>query len=97
MPDGRIAQNFDLPPDIVVEIVSPGQSVTALMRRCIWYTQNGVAVALLVDPADESVILFRPNQAPRPLGRDDSLVLNDSELPGFSLSLRELFDTLRMP
>jgi Uma2 family endonuclease len=53
MPDGRIAQNFDLPPDIVVEIVSPGQSVTALVRRCIWYTQNGVVVALLVDPADE--------------------------------------------
>ncbi|MBI2942387.1 MAG: Uma2 family endonuclease, partial [Chloroflexi bacterium] len=53
-PSGKVANDFFEPPDIVVEIVSPEQSVNALVRRCLWYGDHGVRVALLVDPQDES-------------------------------------------
>src|SRR5690242_18087723 len=33
--DGRVADDVLWPPDIAIEIVSPGQSVNALVRRCI--------------------------------------------------------------
>src|SRR5579884_4404974 len=33
---GEIAKYLDGPPDITVEIVSPDQSVSALVRRCLW-------------------------------------------------------------
>lgn len=41
-PDGTIADDFVAPPDIAVEIVSPEQGVNTLVRRCIWYVENGV-------------------------------------------------------
>lgn len=64
---GKVGNDFFDPPDVAVEIVSPEQSVNAQVRRCLWYAANGVRLALLVDPADESVLLFRPGQPPQPL------------------------------
>jgi Uma2 family endonuclease len=95
LPDGKVADDFRLPPDIAIEIVSPEQSPNALVRRCVWYTANGVQVALLVDPADESVLLFRQDAAPRALRGQDPIDLADV-LPGFQLTTGELFDALRL-
>lgn len=92
---GRIADEFFEPPDLVVEIVSPEQSVTALVRRCLWFVAHGVKIALLVDPDDESVLLFRPNQIPRAL-READLIEIDELLPGFELSVTALFASLQM-
>lgn len=92
---GRIADEFSTPPDIAIEIASPEQSVNALVRRCIWYIANGVRVALLVDPADESVLVFRPDQTPRAVRGPEMLELDDV-LPGFALTVQELFDSLRV-
>jgi len=92
---GRVANEFFEPPDLVVEIVSPEQSVTALIRKCLWYVEHGVMIALLVDPDDESVLLFRPNQAPLALRGADRIAV-DAVLPGFEHSVAELFASLRM-
>lgn len=92
---GRVANEFFEPPDLVVEIVSPEQSVTALIRKCLWYVEQGVKIALLVDSDDESVLKFRPNQAPLALRGADRIAV-DEVLPGFELSVAELFASLRM-
>ena len=92
--DGRVANDFFEPPDIAVEIVSPEQSVNALVRRCIWYVDNGVRIALLIDPDDTSVIRFLPGQPPVVLHGDDPIDLSEV-LVDFSLTVRELFDSLR--
>lgn len=47
---GTLANDFFEPPDIAIEIASPEQSVNFLARRCVWYLDNSVAIALLVDP-----------------------------------------------
>ncbi len=92
---GRVANRFYEPPDVAIEIVSPEQSVNALVRRCLWYVANGVGLALLVDPSDESVLSFRPGQAPRPLAGADRIDLNEI-LPGFALTVGVLFESLRL-
>lgn len=93
-PDGRVADDFFVPPDITIEILSPGQSLNAVIRRCAWYASNGVAGALLVNPADESVRLFFPGQQPRVLHYQDPIDLGDL-LPGFHLTVDQLFDSLK--
>lgn len=93
--DGTIANDLFEPPDIAVEIVLPGQSVNALVRRCVWYVDNGVRIAVLVDPADASVVLFRPGQPPVALHGDDPIGL-DGVLDDVALTVRELFDSLRI-
>src|SRR5712691_11353498 len=46
---GEVTNELPEPPDIAIEIVSPEQSVTAQVRKCLWYVAQGVQVAILVD------------------------------------------------
>jgi Uma2 family endonuclease len=92
---GIVADDFWEPPDIAIEIVSPQQSVNRLMRRCLRFNEDGVAIALLVDPRDESVIDFRPGAPPRALRGNDQIDLTEVA-PGLGLTVRELFDSLRL-
>lgn len=91
---GQVANEFIEPPDIVIEIVSPEQSVNALVRRCLWYVANGVRVALLVDPTDESVLFFRPDRPAGAWHGSDRVDVSDV-LPDFELAVDELFASLR--
>ncbi|MGI8827227.1 MAG: Uma2 family endonuclease [Chloroflexota bacterium] len=92
---GHVANEFRVPPDIAVEIVSPEQSVNALVRRCLWYIDHGVNVALLIDPKDESVLAFRPGGTPAVCHGKDRIDLSEL-LPDFGLTVEELFASLRM-
>jgi Uma2 family endonuclease len=67
--DGLPMQQFRTLPDEAIQIASPGQSTNFLTRRCVWYPENGSLAAVLVDPQDESVRVFRPGQAPESLQR----------------------------
>jgi Uma2 family endonuclease len=77
----------------VVEIVSPKQSVNPLIQRCLRFLERGAQAALLVNPSDESVRLFRPGQAMAVLRGADAIDL-EAILPGFELTVQELFDSL---
>jgi Uma2 family endonuclease len=92
---GQVANEFTVPPDIAIEIVSPEQSLTALVRRCLWYVDNGVRVALIVDPADESVLAFRPDRPASSWSGSDRIDVREV-LPDFELSVDQLFASLRM-
>lgn len=94
--NGDFADDIFEPPDVVVEIVSPSQHVTALVRRCIWYVENGVQIALLVDSGDRSVFQFRPGINPIVLTGDDVIAL-DGVLDDFTLTVGELFEKLHNP
>jgi Uma2 family endonuclease len=93
-PDGQYVDDYTTPPDIAIEITSPEQSATSLVRKCVWYLAHGVRVALLVDPDDLTVLLFRPDAVPRPLRGDDAIDVADV-LPGFELRVSELFAVLK--
>ncbi len=92
--DGRIANDFFEPPDVTVEIVSPNQSVNALVRRCLWYVAHGVQVTLLVDPKDDSVLTFRADRPASEWHGSDRIDLGDI-LPDLDLTVEQLFASLR--
>ena len=94
--NGELADEFTTPPDIAVEVVSPGQSVRGQHERCQWYVDNGVEIALCVNPRPRrrSVTLFRAGRDPLVLTGDDRIPL-DSVLPGFELTVAALFAVLR--
>jgi Uma2 family endonuclease len=91
---GRVADDFVEPPDIAIEVVSPGQRVNALVRRSVWYIDHGVRLALVVDPDDESVLIFRSGQQPQVAREHDGVDLTDV-LPGFGLTAEQIFAALR--
>lgn len=93
--DGKVANDFVAPPDIAIEIVSPEQSVNRLIRRCLWYVDHGVRIVLLIDPQDQSILVFRPGARPVPLRGADRIDL-DEVVPGFELTVEDLFATLKL-
>ena len=92
--EGEIPDDFTEPPDIAIEIVSPGQNVTRLVRRCIWYVEHGVTLALLIDPTDRSVLRFGRASTPRALHDQDPIDLSEV-LPEFDATVEQLFAALK--
>jgi Uma2 family endonuclease len=90
---GQVADEFAEPPDLAIEIVPPEQGVTGLVRRCLWYVANGIQVALLIDPRDESVLAFRPDQPAIAWRGTDRIDVNEV-IPNLELTVDQLFASL---
>src|SRR5579872_3432835 len=88
-PSGEASEDVFIPPDIAIEIVSPSQSVNAMIRRCRWYVASGVEIALLVDPADRSVLAFLAGGVVHEWRGEDRIDL-DGVVPGLALRVEEL-------
>ena len=89
----RTPEDFTEPPDLAIEIVSPGQTLSGQIRKCLDLVARGTTVALLVHPGEESVFAFRPDQPLHVLQGDDRIDLDDV-LPGFELTVRQLFEAV---
>lgn len=92
--EGEVANDVFEPPDVAVEVVSPGQSVTRLVARCLWYVANGVKAALLVDPEEHSVVLFAAGGVTAALNGEDIVDLGEA-VPGLRLPAQQIFDALK--
>src|SRR4051794_4618948 len=93
--DGEVVDEFVLPPDLAVEIVSPRQSRPKLRRQCRWYVDNDVPLALLVDPRHHTVEMFEPG-APERLLRGAEVIDCTAIVPGARLTVDDLFACLRL-
>jgi Uma2 family endonuclease len=91
---GEVVDDFLEPPDIAIEIVSPGQSINRLIERCLTFIEAGVRAAVLVDPADRSIALMRADMAMAVLRAGDVLDLSDI-IPDLRLDITALFDELK--
>jgi Uma2 family endonuclease len=89
-PHGRIDRRFLVPPDLAVEVHSPGQGLDEQRARCRWYVEHGVKVALLAHPEREAIWVFRPGREIGPL-TGAAVVDLAPEIPGFSFVVAELF------
>lgn len=92
---GSVADEFFDSPDIAIEIVSPRQSVNRLMERCGWYVTNGVQAALIVNPTDRSIRLFKAGESVKLLRDDDAVELGDV-IPGLRFTAGQVFASLQM-
>ena len=93
--DGEIADDFLEPPDIVVEVISPGQTVTRLRERCRWFVEHGVRIALLVVPRRRVVYRFHAREGEQALTGADRIDVVEV-LPGLELTVDVIFAALRM-
>lgn len=91
---GDIPLYFTTPPDIAIEIASPGQGVQNLLDRCRWYVDNGVQVSLMIQPRHRAVWEIRPGSEAVRFGADDRLDLTDV-VDGLTIDLAQLFRALR--
>lgn len=96
--DGAILHQASVPADVVVEILSPGQTLDAMLERCRWFIGEGVGAAILVDPSEHAAYLITGSSAADatgPLTRASVLDLR-RYLPGCRFTVDEVFAVLRL-
>ena len=54
-PSGRIANRFKIQPDWAIEILSPNQNSTKVLRNLLHCSQHGTELGWLIAPEDETV------------------------------------------
>ena len=90
---GVYAERVLVPPDLTIEILSPGQTVAKLSARIARCLSKGVRLSWLVQVRRPRVLVFRPGQPSEELLPGQTLS-GDDVIPGFTLSLDELFGWL---
>ncbi len=77
-------------PDLVVEVLSKGNTPREMNRKLDEYFRAGVRLVWYVDPKRRQVRVFTDREHSVVLGEDDQLEGGDV-LPGFTLSIRDWF------
>lgn len=77
-------------PDFVLELCSPTDTLTEVQAKMREYIDNGAQLGWLINPQDQQVEIYRPNQAQEIL-RTPVVLSGESVLPGLTLNLQGLW------
>ena len=78
-----------VPPELAIEIISPGQTFGQMTQKASSYLAGGVLQVWVVDPAAQSMTVFYPDRAPKTYMNSE--VLTDDLFPGLSIEIDQLF------
>ena len=91
LPGGESPETFgELIPDLAVEVLSPTDSLKQLGRKIGEFLENGVPLVWLVDPARQTVTVYRSLTDTQQLTSND-LITAEPVMPGFSVPVRRFF------
>lgn len=80
----------DLAPDLVAEILSPGDAAADVLAKVADWLAAGTRLVWLVDPERSLVHVYRPDGSLTVLRKEDSLD-GESVLPGFRCPVGSIF------
>ena len=78
-------------PTLVVEILSPSDTVENIDDKLAVYRRAKVPLVWLLDPSDRTVDVYRPKGKQKLFTSDDELTC-EPELPGFAVPVARLFE-----
>jgi Uma2 family endonuclease len=94
LPDGRTPEgNFQLAPDLALEIVSPNDTAYEVEEKRVAYLKGGVRLLWVVYPPTRVVFVYRPGGKAAELSEVDTLTGEDV-LPDFSCPVARFFEDL---
>ncbi len=87
---GEPETKWEIAPDLAVEIVSPTDIYSKILKKIREYLDAGVKQVWLIEPEFQTVTVYTPPMKSETLNVEDSLVCEEI-LPDFELSLKEIF------
>ena len=91
----EILDRFNIPPDWVIEILSPQQSPNAVINKIIFCLNHGTKLGWFIDPEDRSVMIFQPKKLPEIKYREEILPALEI-LTNWQLKVTDLFSLLKI-
>ena len=90
---GKIENRFEIAPDWTIEILSPEPSSSRVINKILFCLKNHTKFGWMIDPEEELVIVFKPQQEPEIKENEDILPVLDV-LSDLQLSAADLFGLL---
>lgn len=84
-----------VPPELVIEIISPSQSFGQLTQKATDYLLAGIDRIWVVEPRSRSVTIFRTGELPQTIWDDGTI--SDALLPELAIAVADLFAGRRSP
>jgi Uma2 family endonuclease len=91
---GDIANVFPLVPDWTIEILSPDQSQTKVVKNIVYCLKHGALMGWLIDPDDRTVFVYYPNREMEILDEPEMRLPLPAFAQGLQLTVSELFGWL---
>ncbi|MEQ8380969.1 MAG: Uma2 family endonuclease [Coleofasciculus sp. A1-SPW-01] len=89
--NGRIANVFEIAPDWIIEILSPDQSATKVIKKILRSLQYETKMGWLIDPDEQTVFVCLPQQQPQVFDQPHELLPVPTFASEFQLTLGDLF------
>jgi Uma2 family endonuclease len=90
---GKIENRFEIAPDWTMEILSPEPSSSRVINKILFCLKNHTKLGWMIDPEEELVIVFKPQQEPEIKENEDILPVLDV-LSDLQMSADDLFGLL---
>ena len=84
---------LDVGPDLIVEVLSPSNSMSEMMEKLREYFEIDVRLVWLVDPEPRRVYAYRSLTDVRTFNETDTIT-GDDVLPGFSVEVARFFENV---
>lgn len=91
--NGEIENVFPLHPDWTIEILSPDQNATKVIRNILHCLRHGTQLGWFIDPDERLIIVFLPGQQPLELIGDEPLPV--PEFLNLYLTVTQVFAWLK--
>jgi Uma2 family endonuclease len=92
--NGEIANTFLIAPDWTIEILSPDQSQTKVTKNILHCLKHGTQMGWLIDPDEQTVFVYRPQQETEVFDEPDALIPVPSFASELQLTIQDLFSWL---
>lgn len=89
--NGEIANTFVLAPDWTIEILSPDQSQTKVIKKILHSLQHETKMGWLIDPDEQTVFVYYPNQQAEVFDEPEQLLPVPSFASELKLRVKDLF------
>ncbi len=92
VPKGPLPDRYlDVPPDLIVEVLSPGDRWSKILGKVAEYLNAGTRVVAVLDDKRPLAYIWRTDDAPRILAAEDELTIPDL-LPDFRVRVGQFFE-----
>ena len=88
--DVEVSGYYEVFPDLIVEVVSPGDSAREVMDKALMWLSFDARMVWTVNPESRSVNVYRPSERTQTLTENDILDGLDI-LPGFTCPVADIF------
>ncbi|MFN5925097.1 MAG: Uma2 family endonuclease [Pseudanabaena sp.] len=92
LPNKRVANQILVPPDWIIEILSPDQSPLRLMNKISSAITNGSEIGWLISPAQDFIMVYEGDRFPEKMSGKDILPVLD--ILNWQVTVDDIFNLL---